>query len=244
MKTLQDSQLRQHARTAGFLYLIVVLTGMFSLAYVPSQIPVDDNAAKTVATILANLPLYRLGIVASLVCYCAFLVLPLALYRLLSPYGKNAAVLMVAFAATSVPITYVNILHKFDVLSLLSGADYLHAFTTEQLHAQVMFALDAYDNGLLVSQIFWGLWLMPFGYLVFTSRVLPRLLGVLLMLGCLGYLVSFLGHALHADYVHAGVAGFIRLPAALGEMGTCLWLLIMGARMPMRDPQPMLKTAG
>ncbi len=232
MNALQDSPLGDNARVAGLLYLVVVLTGMFSLAYVPSQIPLDDNAAKTVANILAHPQLYRLGIVASLVCYCAFLALPLALYRLLCPYGKNAAVLMVAFAAASVPISFVNILHKFDVLSLLSGADFLHAYTTEQLNAQVMFALDAYGNGLLVSQIFWGLWLMPFGYLVFTSAVLPRFLGVLLMLGCLGYLTNFLGHALSADYAHTGIGGFIRLPAALGEIGTCLWLLIMGARTP------------
>src|SRR5690606_12181167 len=112
------------------------------------------------------------------------------LYRLLSRFGQGAAVLMVACAVVSVPISFVNLLNRLDTLSLLSGAGYLQAFTAEQLNAQVMLSLDAYGNGVLVSEIWWGLWLLPFGYLVFTSGVLPRVLGVLLMMGCFGYLIN------------------------------------------------------
>ncbi len=222
----------KNARTAGLLYLIVVVTGVFSLGYVPSQIPVQGDASATVSNIAASESLFRLGIVAGLICYTAFLVLPFALYKLLSPVGQNAAVLMVAFAVVSVPISFVNMLNKLDILSLLNGADYLQAFTTEQLHARVMLSLDAYSNGLLVSKVFWGLWLLPFGYLVFKSRFLPRVLGILLMAGCFGYLTDFFGSVLVSGYAESAIASFATKPAALGEIGTCLWLLIMGAREP------------
>ena len=217
------------ARIAGLLYFIVVVTGIFSLAYVPSQIEADD-AATVMRNIVANEPLFRLGIVSSLVCYTAFLLLPLALYRLLSAQGRPAAVLMVALATASVPFSFANIMHRFDVLTLLGDAGYLRAFSAEQLQAQVMLSLQSYRDGILVSEIFWGLWLLPFGWLVFKSRLLPRVLGVLLMLGCAGYLADFLGRVLVPEYAASGLGGYVRLPASLGEIGTCLWLLVMGAR--------------
>lgn len=217
------------ARIAGLLYFIVVATGIFSLAYVPSQIEADD-AATVMRNIVANEPLFRLGIVSSLVCYTAFLLLPLALYRLLSAHGRQAAVLMVALATASVPFSFANIMHRFDLLTLLGDAGYLRAFSAEQLQAQVMLSLQSYRDGILVSEIFWGLWLLPFGWLVFKSRLLPRALGVLLMLGCAGYLADFLGRVLVPEYAASGLGGYVRLPASLGEIGTCLWLLVMGAR--------------
>ena len=224
------------ARVAGLLYLLVIATGIFSLAYVPSKLGGHGDAVAAAGNILAHEELFRFGIVAGLACYTAFLALPLALYKLLSPVGRNAATLMVVFAATSVPISFVSIAYKLDVLSLLDKTDSLHAFTTDQLHAHVMLSLDAYRNGMLVSSIFWGLWLLPFGYLVFKSRFLPRILGVLLMLGCFGYLIDFLGTVLFPDYAESAISSYVILPASLGEIGICLWLLVMGVKGSMRFP--------
>ena len=222
------------ARIAGLLYLIVVVSGLFSLAYVPSRISVPGDTPATVSNIIASEQLFRLGFVVASICYTAFLLLPLALYRLLSPVGKRAAVLMVAFAVVSVPISLVNELNRLDILSLLSRPEYMQAFTTDELHARVRLSLDAYGNGLLVSKIFWGLWLLPFGYLVFRSGFLPRVLGILLMAGCFGYLIQFFGSALFDGYEDSVIEDFIWLPAFLGEVGTCLWLLILGVREPTR----------
>ncbi|MGO1001265.1 DUF4386 domain-containing protein [Lysobacter sp. CA196] len=218
------------ARAAGALYLVVVLSGIFSLAYVPSQLFVRGDASSTVGNIVAALPLFRFGIAAGLVCYTAFLLLPFVLYRLLSPVHRNAAVLMVVLAVVSVPISFVNLFHKLDVLSLLSGADHLRAFTTEQLQAQVMLSLAGYSNGILVCKLLWGLWLLPFGYLVFKSGFLPKILGILLMMGCFGYSIDVFARLLIPGFTETAFAGVVSLPASLGEIGTCLWLLIMGAR--------------
>jgi hypothetical protein len=221
---------KQTARIAGLLYLAVVVTGIFSLAYVPSKLIVWDNAATTVGNIKNSILLFRWGIVSSLLCYIFFLLLPLYLYKLLKHVNKTYAVLMVGLAAVSVPVSLVNLLNKFAVLSLLGDNNFNLSLTTEQLQSQVMFYLNQYDNGILVLQIFWGLWLFPLGLLVFKSDILPKLLGILLMAGCIGYLLNFIGNMLVPGYGEAGISRYVRLPATLGEIGTCLWLLITGTR--------------
>jgi len=226
--TNETNALKATARLAGLLYLVVVVLGYFSLVYIPSQFQVQGDASATVTKIVASQTLFRFGIVAGLICYTAFLLLPFVLFKLLGPVSRNAGVLMVVFAVVSVPISFVNMLNKLEILSLLSGADQLRALTTDQLQALVMFSLTAYNNGLLISKIFWGLWLLPFGYLVFKSGFLPKILGILLMMGCAGYQVDFLRSALMPEFTGGGIVKFVRLPAAFGEVGTCLWLLIMG----------------
>jgi len=225
-----DTPVKRTARTAGVLYLIVVVSGIFSLAYIPARITLSGSAGQVISSLKEMELLYRTGIMMGVLCYTAFLVLPLVLHKLLSPYGQHAAILMVAFAVVSVPISFVNIFHQFEVLSLLSGVGYLNAFSTEQLHAQVLLALEEYRKGLLVNKIFWGLWLMPFGYLVFKSGILPKVLGILLMMGCCGYLIDVVGTVMFPGYSKSLFAAYVTLPAALGEIGTCLWLLLMGAR--------------
>jgi hypothetical protein len=223
---------KKTARTAGLLYLIVVVTGIFHLLYVPSQISGKGDAAATVGNIVASESLFRSGIVAGFLCYTAFLVLPFVLYKLLRPVGSNAAALMVAFVVASVPISFASLMHKLDILSLLSGAGSLQALPKDQVQAQVMLSLAAYNNGILACQIFWALWLLPFGYLVFKSGFLPRILGILLMIGCFGYLIDFFGSVLFAGYTKTAIADFVTLPGSLGEIGICLWLLVVGAREP------------
>ena len=220
------------ARVAGLLYLVTVVTGLFSLLYVPSHINVHGDAAATVNNIVASESLFRLGIAVGSIGYIAFLLLPLALYKLLSPVNRSIAVLMVAFAVACIPIDFVAIANQLDILSLLNRNKYQQVFTSDQLHARVMSLLDAYRNRILVSEIFWGLWLLPLGYLVFKSGFLPKVLGIVLMLGCFSYLISFFGETL---YPSDNIPSFVMWPAAFGEIGLCLWLLIAGARQPTRS---------
>ena len=221
---------KKTARIAGLLYLGVVLTGIFSLMYVPKNLIVWDNATATFINIVGNESLYRFGLVSGLVCYSLFLFLPLVLYKLFKPVNANYAKLMVLLAVISVPIYFVNVQNQFTILSLVSSSNYLNGFSTEQIKSMVMLYLDQYENGMRIVHIFSGLWLFPFGYLVFKSGFVPKLLGVLLMLGCFGYLINFIGNTLIPNYSEFGIGKYIQLPASLGEIGICLWLLILGAK--------------
>lgn len=223
------------ARTAGLIYLVVVVTGILSLAYIPSRLIVSGDATRTIENINVSQGLFRLGIAAGFICQLAFLLLPLAFYRLLSHVNKNVAMLMVIFAGISVPISLGNLINKLDVLTLLSGKAYLSNQTTEQLTTAVMLSLARYNNGLLVAEIFWGLWLLPLGYLVFRSGMFPKILGIFLMVGCFGYLVDVFCTTLSSGYSSSILARLATLPASISEIATCLWLVTVGARRQARS---------
>ncbi len=219
-------------RLAGVLYLVVVLTGIFALAYVPSRIPVAGDPAAALDNIRASEPLFRMGIAAFLVMQVSFLLLPLALYPLLRPAGPAAAAAMVALVGASVPVALVSLSGRLDALSLVADPRYAAVLTPDRLQAEFLVALGAYRNGLSIAGLFWGLWLLPFGYLTLKSGLLPRVLGGLLVLGGLGYTVDVFGDLLAPAYADSAIPRFVTLPASVGEIGTCLWLLVVGVRSP------------
>jgi hypothetical protein len=188
---------------------------------------VHGDALATFNNIVASESLFRLGIVAGVVSHVAFLILPLLLYKLLNMVNQKVAGLMVALAIVAVPIDITAIANQLDVLTLLHDVTSQRAFNADQIHARVLASLAAYNNRLLIAQIFWGLWLLPFGYLVFKSGFLPKFLGIFLMLGCFSYLINFFVDTLFPQY---NVPGFVMLPASIGEIGIALWLAILGAR--------------
>lgn len=215
------------ARASGLIYLVLIVTGIFGIAYVPSTLIAWDNPALTAENIMASELMFRWGVVSEIVCFTCFIFLPLFLFELLKPVNSKGAMLMVVLALLSVPIFFVNAINHVNVLLLLSGAEYLQAIPKEQLHAQVMYLLASFNNGNLVSNIFWGGWLLPLGYLVFESGFLPKILGVLLMLGCFGYLAEFVGRFLLSMN---DIPWYVGIPSNLGEFGICLWLLVFGVK--------------
>ena len=163
------------ARTAGLLYLVLALTGGFSMLYVPSLIVPGDVAA-TANNLAAHESLFRLGIVSGLICQVVFVFLALALYQLFRGVNQTHASVMVALVVAAVPVAFVNMLNQLAALRILTGADYLAVFERDQLNALMMLFLDLHSQGLLIVEIFWGLWLVPLGLLVMKSRFMPGFL--------------------------------------------------------------------
>lgn len=217
-------------RTAGALYLVVVLTGLFCLAYVPSRIPTTGGSQALLDVIADNALLWRLRIGAFLVMQVAFLLLPLALYRGMSDAGRSAAVLMVAFVAISVPVSLAAVSELMGALQMAMAPGVQLALSLEAREVAAWLALERYRQDLQVAQVFWGLWLLPLGWLAFRSRRLPRVLAILLLLGGAGYLVKIFGGLLVPDFQGSALPGYVTMPAALGEIGTCLWLVVFGLR--------------
>jgi hypothetical protein len=147
---------------------------------------------------------------------------------LLSGVNKTHASLMVALVLISVAIGFMNVLNNVAALTLFHGADFLAVFDKPQRDAMAMLCLGLHRQGLTIDQIFWGLWLFPFGVLVMRSGFLPRILGVWLIVNCFAYLaLSFTGLLLpqHQDAVFR-----FAFPVLFGEMAIALWLLIRGAK--------------
>ncbi len=219
------------AHLAGLYYVLLIITGIFSLIYVPSQLIVSSDAVATVANLKASEFLFRLGIVAGLACQVLYVLLPLTLYKLLKSVNEQKARLMAILALVSVPVSLIAYTYKFNVLTLLGNADYLTAINATQLQTEIMLQLASFNNAIHVASIFWGLWLLPFGYLVYKSRFLPKFFGIFLMMGCMGYLIDFIASTLWPnEYRASGLSSYIGMPSAIGEIGIGFWLLIMGAK--------------
>jgi len=209
------------ARIAGFMYLLMNIFAPFTLLYLPSYFIVRGDAAATATNIMASESLYRIGIALNLFNAVGQIFLVLALYQLLKVVNKNAASLMVIFSLASVPISMLNELMQLAVLQLLSGADYLKALPIDQVQAWAYLLVRLHNQGLLIAQIFWGLWLFPMGYLVYKSGFLPKIIGILLIVACFGYVISSFGRIL-------GYSVDIILYTSWGEALLLLWLLIKG----------------
>jgi len=218
------------ARIAGAVYLSMVLTAPFSLIYVPSKLIVRDNAAATAENVLAHETMFRLSILADLVGQVIFICLAIALYRLLSNVNKIWAGLMVAFVLVSAAVGFVNTLNDIAALILFRGADFLAVFDKPQRDALGMLFIRLHTQGIFIDEMFWGLWLFPFGLLVFRSGFLPRFIGVWLMINCFGYVIlSVIALFFPAYY---GAAFNWSQPVLFGELAIMLWLLIKGAKVP------------
>ena len=216
------------ARVAGAVYLSMAVTAPFSLIYIPRALIVRADATATANNILAHETLFRLGIVADLITSVIFVFLVMALYRLLSGVNKEHASMMVALVLVSATVGFMNVLNNIAALTLLRGADFLAVFERPHRDALAMLFLRLHGQGLVINEIFSGLWLFPFGVLVMRSRFLPRLLGLWLIVNGFAYLaLSFTGLLLPQYYDFAFRSAS---PALFGEMAIMLWLLIKGAK--------------
>lgn len=215
------NSIKNTARLAGVLYLLMVPLGAFGMS--ADTFVVAGDAAATANKIMDSEGMFRLGIVSALTVQIVNILLVLVLYRVLKPVNTTLVRLMMIFILLGAPIAMLNELNRFAILLLLSGSDYLAQFPVDQLQAQVLLLFDLHDYGIAIAGIFWGLWLFPMGYLVFKSGYLPKVLGILLMIGCCGYLVDSFALFLFPDSnVEIAIFTF------WGEVFFPLWLLIKG----------------
>lgn len=231
------TSLSRNARVAGLLYL-TLMTAPLRLIYIPSKLFVTGNATATANNIAAHQTLFRLGSLSDLFTAVMGIFLTLALYRLFKDVDRTLAVVMVILGSLMVtPIYFLNTLNDAAALMLARGADFLSVFDKPQRDALMLLFLRLHGHGILVNEVFWGLWLFPFGLLVYKSRFLPRFLGVWLMLNCFAYVAVSVTGIMWPNYENT-VANWA-LPVMFGELAIMLWLIIMGAK----ERQPTLAAA-
>jgi len=217
------------ARIAGLFYLAAIVAGWFTLRYVPDKLIAPGDAVATAHNILANPFVFRAGMVGDLVTGVVWLGVVLALYRLLKDVDRTQANLMVVLGAfLQVPLYFVNVVNYVAALVLVEGAPFLSVFSEGQRDALAMLFLRLHHFELLASFVFAGLWLFPFGILVYKSGFLPRILGIWLILDCFAWLAISLNAFITPQY--ADIVGTITFPITFAEVAITLWLLIAGAR--------------
>jgi hypothetical protein len=233
-KEVEMSSSKRLARIAGVLYLLVGIFGGFAEGFVEPQMYVAGNAAATAGNVVANAGLVRMGVLADLLDATVFVFLAMTLYVLLKHVHTGAARAMVVLVALAAGITCLGAVFEFEGLRVATGAINLAAFGTAGSNSVVLLLLDTQHYGLLAAQIFFGLWLVPLGYLAYKSAMFPRALGVLLVVGAAGYLVDMLAAFLLPD-VGTAIHGYVTIPSAIAEIWMVGYLLVIGVKTKTSD---------
>jgi len=223
--------LSKHARVAGLLYLALILIAPVGLVVVPNLLLGSPDPAVTAHSLAAHESLFRIAMFADLVTATIDIFLALALYRLLNGVDHGLAVVMVILGLMSTPIYFVNTaVNDGGALLFARGGELLSAFSRPQQDAMTVLFLHLHHYGTVVNEVFWGLWLLPLGMLVYRSGFLPKFLGVWLIANGFAYVAQDAAGILWPQY--ADMVANAALPLQFGEIAIMLWLLVIGAREP------------
>ena len=229
------TSLKRTARIAGLWYLGFTL-GPFYLLYVPSQTIVHNDAAATAARILEHETLYRFGMLAETLGAVIFIGLALALDRLFENVDRRRAQQLVALVLVSSALGLVTVVFSAAALLVFRGGNTFAGFDTNTRESVGMLLIRMHGQANSINQMFWGLWLLPFGSLVVSSRFLPRWLGYWLLLDGIAWVVMSVTWFLAPDHTDALFRYF--QPVFMAELAAMLWLLIIGAK-----EQPLIAPA-
>jgi Domain of unknown function (DUF4386) len=213
---------RFKARITGTLYLITILTGIFSAGYVSGKLVVNGDAAATATNILARRGLFQLAFAVYLVEMACQIAITALFYDLLKPAGRSVSLVAAFLGLTGGIIKTLSRLFFIAPLFILGGAHYLSVFSAEQLRALALLFLKVNDRGAGIALVFFGFYAILTGYLIIKSTFLPRILGVLSVFGGLGWLT----------FLYPPLGGrlfpFIAIFAILGAASLIFWLLVFG----------------
>jgi hypothetical protein len=224
------------ARVIGVLFLITIVAGGFAQGFVAGRL-ISSDVAATAAGIAANQPLYRLAFAVYLVEMACQIAMTVLLYGLLKPVSKSAALLAAAFGLVGCTIKTLARLFFFAPLLVLGGAGYLSVFEPRQLQALAFFSLRMNYTVETIAVVFFGLNTLVTGYLVFRSTFLPRALGVVSMVGGLGWMIYLYEPA--AARLEAYIVGV----GVIGALAKVVWLLVKGVDEPRWKEQAGAATA-
>ena len=234
--SIAETSPRLLARVSGFLYLLIIIGGLFSLLYVPSTLIMPGDAGATASNIVASESLFRLGMVSSLLVLLCDAGVAVLFYVLFLPVSRTISLAAAVFRLIHTGVYAVSLLNYVFALSLLSGTTYSTAFEPSQLQALALLFLDAFDTGYLIAQVFFALSVLFLGYLVYESGYFPGIvgtvLGVLLMLSCFAYLTESVTAFLFPAYEEL-VSTVVFIPA-VAEISLAVWLLVKGVTVRQR----------
>ena len=223
MKTVKATSIRTTARIAGILYLLQIPLGVFGILYASKVLMGSGNMATTGFNILANEFTFRLSIVSAILCALVTIATAVYIFKVLRYVNESYAKWIILFAMIVAPISILNELNSIAVLLLLKNHEFAASFTQGQLQSLISLFLDLHKFGYQIAGIFFGLWLLPMGYLVIKSTFIPKIIGVLLIVTCLGYLTDFV-----TFFLYPGFGIVISEYTWIGEVLMVLWLLIKG----------------
>jgi hypothetical protein len=216
-----------YARIAGVLYLINIAYGLFGELFVRARLVVPGDAAATAHRIMASESLFRFGIAGDLIMHITDVPMAVIFYVLLRPVSRDLSLLSALFGMLQTAILCANKLNLVTVLLLLGGTSYLNVVDPGQLQALASLSLAQHESGFGIGLIFFGVSCLVTGYLMFRSGYFPKTLGVLQGIAGACYLINSFAQLLSPSLADK-LFPAILVPAFIGELSTCVWLLVKG----------------
>jgi hypothetical protein len=222
---------RTLSRIGGLAYLGVAVAGGFA-EYVRTSQVVQGDPAATARNVADHSQLFGAAFVSDVMCAALWLVAGLALYALLRQVNPRVAVAMLVLNAVSVAIQALNLLNHVGAFLIATDATYTAGLGQRAAQDAVAFLLQLHSQGYIIAQVYFGLFLLPLGYLVYHSGLFPRVLGVILAVGSAGYLAGVVATYLAPGF-QSSVAGTFGMVGGVAEIVFLFWLLLVGPREPM-----------
>ncbi len=229
-----------YARIGGLAYLFIIIAGACGELFIRNTLLVQGNPATTANNIAASPMLWRIGITGDLLMHVCDMIVAIVYYKLLRPVNKDLALLAVFFGLIQTAVLVANKMNMMMPL-LLENADYLKAFTPEQLQAWTYLSVKAHGYGFGIGLIFFGFECLIDGYLIFKTGYLPKVLGVMIQIAGLCYLINSFAVIL-APKLANQLSPAILLPPFVGELSICLWLIFKGVNLNKWNERVMKKS--
>lgn len=218
---------KKSARLAGLCFLLMVVFGLAAELFFRQKLFVPNDLAATINNIMANILLYRFGIVSDILMALFYLFTAIMLYKLLESVNKGWALLMVIFAAAGSILLLFNVLNEFASLYILNGNGYASSLDSTLRKSVALMFFGLYEHGYMIGQIFFALWVLPLGMLIYKSSAIPKFLGILFIIETVCGLASFFVHFLIPN---TSVESLLLLPGTAAEFLLLFWLLIWGVK--------------
>jgi len=215
------------ARIAGLLYLIVIATGLFAEVFVRQALKVSGDALSTAHNIQSSEMLFRWGFVADIINFVCGLPCVLIIYFLFKQINKFLLQLALIFVVIQTAIIAVNLLNQISPLLILSNNAYLNTFQPNQLATLSQLSLNIQGVGYAIGLVFFGVYCLLVGYVIFKSKMVPKFLGILYIISGVGYLINSFTMLLSKGFSNP-LFTYVAIPIFIGELSFCMWLLIKG----------------
>jgi Domain of unknown function (DUF4386) len=215
------------ARIAGFCYLVVIATGLFSEVFVRQALRVPNDALATAQNIQANEMLFRWGFVADLINFVVGIPTILIIYHFFKKWNKLILQIALALVIIQTAIIAINLLNQITPLLLLGNDTYLNTFQPNQLATLSLLSLNIQAQGYGIGLVFFGFYCIIIGYVIFKTNALPKLIGIAYSIAGLCYLINNFTMFLSKGFANP-LFIYLAIPILLGELSLCLWLLVKG----------------
>jgi hypothetical protein len=218
---------KKTARLAGLCFLLMVVFGLGAELFFRQKLFVPNDLASTINNITANVSLYRLGIVSDMLMALFYLFTAVTLYKLLISVNKGLAALMVIFAAAGSVLLLFNILNELAPLYILTGEGYAGALDPMLRQSLALTFFGLYEHGYMIGQVFFALWVLPLGMLIYRSGAIPKFLGILFIVETICGLAAVFVHFILSN---TSVETVLLCPGTAAELLFMFWLLIWGVK--------------